>query len=134
MKLPDLSYGVSRAACWIAVAILGATFFLNPEGYGFSMCAFKNATGLDCFGCGMTRGVTSITHLRFGLAWRHHPFAYFFWPLMIVLALGAIPPVGRRMAQLVRTHRRRVNVTLWVATLLFVAFGFARMFAPGFYL
>lgn len=132
MNLPDLTGSICRPVFWISAAVLVATFVLRPDGYeGISVCTFKNATGVDCWGCGMTRGVTSITHLRFPQAWAYHPFAYLFWPLMITFALGVFPPIGRRIEQLARTYRNRVNLTLWIAGTLFVVYGLVRMFVPS---
>jgi uncharacterized protein DUF2752 len=133
MKLPDLSFSISKAAFWVAASVLVATFLLQPDGYGFSICTFKNATGLDCFGCGMTRGVTSLTHMRVEAAWRYHPFAFVFWPLLITLAMGIIPPVGRRLVQISRSHGRLVNRLLWTAMLAFFVFGVVRLVFPAFW-
>ena len=38
-----------------------------------SMCQFRNVTGWDCPGCGLTRAFVSIAHGDFVAAWRYNP-------------------------------------------------------------
>ncbi|MEZ6196442.1 MAG: DUF2752 domain-containing protein [Planctomycetota bacterium] len=129
MKVPDLSFVFARSLFWICAAVIAASVVLNPDGYGVSLCVFKQYTGVDCFGCGMTRGVTSITHLRFESAWHYHPFAFLFWPAAVLLALGVIPPVGRAYLRWRDAHTRGFNAFLWVGLVAFVTYGLARMIA-----
>jgi hypothetical protein len=49
------------------------SFMLKPSGAGLSTCAFRNAFGIPCPGCGLTRSFAAISHGFFGAAFRMHP-------------------------------------------------------------
>ena len=54
----------------LAVALLSEA----PARLPFTVCIFRNATGLPCPGCGLTRSLTAAAHGRWAEAWRLHPF------------------------------------------------------------
>ena len=61
---------------WLAPAGVGAAALTGcvllglsqPSDNGFQLCPFRAATGLDCPGCGMTRGLANLTRARVGTA------------------------------------------------------------------
>ncbi|MEE9390891.1 MAG: DUF2752 domain-containing protein [Planctomycetota bacterium] len=107
---------------------LMASILLPPSGYGeVSVCAFKNATGRSCFGCGMTRGVTSISHIEPEMAWSFHPFAFLLWPIMILLALSLIPHFRRGFERQLSAQDHWITPVFWSGALGFLVFGVARL-------
>jgi hypothetical protein len=37
----------------------------NSSDNDFSFCVFKNIFGIKCYGCGLTRGLSALLHLKF---------------------------------------------------------------------
>ena len=64
------------------------------------LCVWKNLSGLDCVGCGMTRSFTWMGNGEVGRAWSIHKLG----PLLYLLVAGQIPWRGYR---LVRHWKRR---------------------------
>jgi hypothetical protein len=50
-----------------------------------SVCLFRNLTGHECYGCGMTRAVFSAIHLRFTDAFRFNRLSLVVLPLLIYI-------------------------------------------------
>jgi hypothetical protein len=48
-----------------------------------SLCLFKNITGHECYGCGMTRAIVSAMHLKFREAWNFNRLVVIVFPLLI---------------------------------------------------
>lgn len=60
----------------------------DPGGNTFpGPCRFLEATGLYCPGCGGTRGMRALLHLRFGEALAYNPFVFVAVGLFLVLSL-----------------------------------------------
>lgn len=57
----------------------------------YPKCVFKNATGYDCPGCGLTRASHHALHGRFGEAWRLNPLLF----VMGGVVLCAVPSAAR---------------------------------------
>jgi hypothetical protein len=47
-----------------------------------SICLFKNITGHECWGCGMTRAVLSAIHFRFTDAWAYNKLVIIVLPIL----------------------------------------------------
>ena len=79
----------SRPLAWLALVVLAGVFIVSviyhpSEGNYFTICGFKNATGLPCPGCGLTHSFCA-----FG---KGHWLAAFEWnllgpPLFLLFAL-----------------------------------------------
>lgn len=93
----------------MACAVIIASFTLSVGGsqrvtlpwLGFalpSICQFKNLTGIDCPGCGLSRGFIHLAHGDFAGAWKFNPAA----ALVFVFVVAQIP---YRSAQLWRIYR-----------------------------
>lgn len=51
------------------------------------LCLWKNLTGMDCLGCGLTRSFTYMGHLRLLDAWQMHKAG----PLLWLVVLAQVP-------------------------------------------
>ena len=79
-RSPITHHVIILAFC--STAIIGAfvlgvnkTDHLSTPWLGFplpSVCQFRNVTGLDCPGCGLSRAFVSIGHGRFREAWNYN--------------------------------------------------------------
>ena len=70
--------------------VLGAFVFLFflPADYfdsGQSVCVSVFLFDMECFGCGITRGVMHLMHLDFEKAWEFNKLSYVVLPLSILL-------------------------------------------------
>ena len=78
-----------RIASLLLLGIAGGwvLYTFPPVTSGFyPQCVFKQATGLDCPGCGTTRALHALLHLRFGEAFRFNPMLF---ALMLVGGFAA---------------------------------------------
>jgi hypothetical protein len=105
---------------WASLAVLGlafAAYMLRETGGAGWMpgCMFRKVTGLDCPGCGMTRGTYALLHGRVGDAFRFNPVGMVLLPLaMIGLGIEVIGWVrGKRLPF-------NLNPGRWGATVIMV--------------
>ena len=107
----------------------------------FSPCVFRNATGLPCAGCGMTRGLTAMGHGRFREAWLFHPLSPFAYALAwgyVAAVLLAIRFPAVRLRLRLRPPVRRILLAAvfaaamasWALTLTLHFAGSGRAFRP----
>jgi len=54
---------------------------------GMNLCWFKALTDLPCPGCGLTRGVCSISHGDLSGAFVYNPFVYVIYPCLYLVAV-----------------------------------------------
>ena len=128
----------AAAACWLALAVLGALLEPAPEGHGthtqlgLPPCRFFELTGWPCPGCGVTTAVVLATHGELARAFVTQPFG-------AALALGmAMFPVwalvqalrGRDLGE--RRPAWANRTTLVAAALLALgAWAYRLIAAPG---
>jgi len=80
-------------ALWVSLAVLvllGAAYALRETGGAGWMpgCVFRQFTGFDCPGCGMTRGTYAILHGRFAEGFAFNPAGMILLPTaMVVLGI-----------------------------------------------
>lgn len=70
----------------IALLVVPAVLFLLPGDYfdtGESLCLSKRLLDLECFGCGITRGIQHLLHLEFGKAWAFNKLSFLVLPIAI---------------------------------------------------
>ncbi|MBI5215724.1 MAG: DUF2752 domain-containing protein [Ignavibacteriae bacterium] len=48
-----------------------------------TVCVFKNLFGVECFGCGVTRAISSVLHGEFQQAWLFNKFIVTIFPLLV---------------------------------------------------
>ncbi len=75
-----------------SLLVIIISFILPPEGLGRSTCGLYILTKLPCPACGLTRSVTSISHLRFAKAFYYHPFGFIFYIIFLFLAIYNFMP------------------------------------------
>ena len=113
-----------RSGAWIAggIALAGcvAVGVVDPNTtHIFPTCAFKAATGLDCPGCGMTRGLHALLHGDVLRALSHNVL------LVVMLATSAVwfgwNAIARRIGkrQLHFEFKRNTWIAIGLAVLAF---------------
>jgi len=120
-----------RRFALLALLVLGlsiAAFMLWKFGTGWMPgCQFRRFTGLECPGCGMTRGTYALFHGRFLEAFAFNPVGMILLPLALVgLAIEAIGwarekplPFQLRLGRWGSTIIAVVVVVWWVGRNLF---------------
>jgi hypothetical protein len=117
----------------LACAVIIASFTLSVggsqkvtlPGIGLSLpsiCQFRNITGIDCPGCGLSRGFIHLAHGDLAGAWRFNPAAALVFAFVVV-------QIPYRSVQLWRIHRgwpelnwrRAGNVAIGVVAVALIA-------------
>ena len=69
----------------IGITIIPVLLFLLPLNWvenQHTVCIFKNLTGHECYGCGMTRAIVCTFHLCFVKAWCYNKLVIIVLPLL----------------------------------------------------
>lgn len=90
----------------LSLCVVVASAVLTPSDaavslFGFELprvCTWKNVTGLDCAGCGLTRSFTYMGHGQVVEAFQHHKLGPFFWAFVV----GLVPWHGVKLARSLR--------------------------------
>lgn len=77
-------------------------------------CPLRQATGLPCPGCGLTRSCMSMLQGEWAEAWRHHPLGPLFAVFWLVVGAGLCLP-GRARARYAAAVGRLEALTRWPA-------------------
>lgn len=121
---------------WFAGALLAAVvlgvcavvFFFNPSRHGFyPVCAFHQLTGLNCPGCGMTRGLHALLHGNLPLAFKDNA-------LLVLVLPGLGLWLGKFLLNKWRGRPATLQVSpkvLWALLVLAAVFAAVRNL-PGF--
>ena len=75
-----------------SLLVIIISFILPPDGLGRSTCGLYILTKLPCPACGLTRSVTSISHMKFVKAFYYHPFGFIFYIIFLFLAIYNFMP------------------------------------------
>ena len=105
-RLALSSYATDIVIGGLALLAVIASVLLTPSPdavslFGLTMpgvCAFKNFTGMDCFGCGLTRSFAYMGELSFREAFQMN----FIGPVLYLLVLSQVPYRGYRCVSQVR--------------------------------
>ncbi len=107
----DLRWEWTCAVASLIIIVLAFSFDLNPDAHvesgGLalpSVCWFRNMTGMNCPGCGLTRGFVAIAEGNLKAAWDFNPAS---WLWFGVIA-AQIPWRGYRLTRhyLSKSNRR----------------------------
>ncbi|MDY7011341.1 MAG: DUF2752 domain-containing protein [Planctomycetota bacterium] len=87
--------GLTVAAC--CGSVIALAWWLTPDStgagthrqLGLPVCSFLVRTGYPCPTCGMTTSVSAMTHGKFVLAFRSHPFGVVLFAGLVVLTATA---------------------------------------------
>lgn len=83
----------------VGLAIVPAILYFIPYDWVYekddTICMFKNLTGLECPGCGMTRALISIIHFDFVIAYGYNKLVVVVAPLLLFLWLKMVCCVYR---------------------------------------
>ena len=110
----------------VSIIILLLSFLMNLEGHAGvaislggqtlpSLCTFRNLTGWDCPGCGMTRSFISLAHGQWYESLNYHPLGW----LMFGMVAFQIPFRGVQLSRL----RRGLQPLYWPAA-VWLGWGF----------
>jgi hypothetical protein len=96
----------------IGILLIPAAIYFIPLEWiknQHSVCLFKNLTGHECYGCGMTRAIFSAMHLRFTDAFRFNRLSPVVFPLLIYIWVKTILSLlpGNESRNIFR--RRKIN-------------------------
>lgn len=72
---------------WLLAPLLIYQVDYNGGNGHFTLCLFKNITGMDCYGCGVVRGVSACLHLDFAIAYQLNHVNLITIPLLTYLYL-----------------------------------------------
>lgn len=123
----DILFG--RYTGRFAIVAIIASFLLPTEGAGIKLCMMKNLFELPCPGCGLTRSVTSVSHLELTKAWNYHPFGLITHPFLCFAALSIFLTIDarRRMRVWFWKHNRMAYAVYLALIFGFLVFGFVRL-------
>lgn len=62
-----------------------------------SICLFKNITGIECYGCGMTRAILSALHFQFNTAFQFNKLFIIVYPLLIFIWIKALVTLKKKI-------------------------------------
>lgn len=111
----------------LAAAVMAASFVFPLNGLGVDLCPLHAASGLPCPGCGLSRGIASITQGDFARAWRMNPFSFLAWAAFVALVLVSVLPASRRRQFIARASASDTLARFYKWSVLsFAAFGAAR--------
>lgn len=117
-----------------AAVAIAAAFVLPGNGSGFlPTCYFKAMFALPCPGCGLSRSLASITHLRLGDALAYHPFGLVVFALLCAVLVVSLSPARARaaVATWLDARARRVRQVYGVGVAAFLGFGIGRLVVSG---
>jgi hypothetical protein len=99
-----------------------------PAGLPFRLCLFHRMFGVDCPGCGMTRGLSHLIRGHGVSALQSHPFSPLVLVYLIVQSMSPFLPFGLKMqiAAGMSRHEKLIGILFWILTGLFLLYGLGR--------
>lgn len=78
-----------------------------------SVCIYKNITGNECYGCGMTRAVLSAIHFQFMNAFNYNKLFIIVFPLLIYIWAKTLANIGFGTIIPFKQHFYLLKQKLW---------------------
>src|SRR5438105_15117735 len=123
----------SRSLAWFTLAMLGGVFLISliyhPGGGDyFTICGFKNATGLPCPGCGLTHSFCALGkgHLLSAFSWNLLGPPLFLLFALVWVRAACVLLNRQRFPRAFDTFAERFRLVRWAA-ITFGVFGVARI-------
>lgn len=102
-----------RMYLWVSLGLMGAylwlgfQFFFNPGNQGtFTVCLWRNVTGIPCPSCGTTRSMNAFLHGHFREAAQTNPLGLSLMPLLVVLPIWILFDAWRKQNTLYTFYLR----------------------------
>jgi len=109
---------------WLGLFLAAIT---PPHGTGTTICWFKQCTGIDCIGCGLTRSLSCGLRGMFAESFGYHPFGLFILALFLFTAVTSLAPSARkRIAAVMEARPILFNALYLTFVVAFVGFGTVR--------
>ena len=130
MKFPPIIAPVmkNRASSLIVMLLPLIFILLNIFELFIWKCPFYSFTGIECPGCGMTRGAISVAKGDILAAFHFHPFSFLLvvsWSLWCIILLV---PAEKRTNMICKIEKIESKTGfVFILTLLFITFGLARL-------
>jgi len=125
---PPLARYFGRLNVAVAWLGLGLAILSSPTGLGISLCWWRDATGIPCLGCGLTRSLSCACRGLFVESWNHHPLGIAILGLFLVtVAQSLLPQRWRgRLVPLLTRHAAGWGRVYAVFIGAFVVYGTTR--------
>ncbi len=75
------------------LVLVGLVLFILPADYfdnGTPKCVSVILFDINCYGCGMTRGIMHLIHFEFVSAWEFNKLSFIVFPLLVYMILWEI--------------------------------------------
>ena len=107
MRRDLLHPALHLAILGVCSVVVGLSMVLTPSSEALTlmgveippMCMWKNLTGSDCLGCGLTRSFTFMGHGRIGEAFELHILGPVFFVIVAAQVPFRILRLGQRLAE-----------------------------------
>jgi hypothetical protein len=112
-------------AAWLGLFLATVT---PPHGTSFSVCWFKNCTGLPCPGCGLTRSLSCGLRGMFVESWQYHPMGLLILTMLLAIAFASVlpPRLRERLSNYMESRAYAFNLLYLAFVVAFLAFGVGR--------
>lgn len=88
----------------IAVVLVPILFYFIPLEYldhERSFCVFKNITGKECYGCGITKAIISVIQFKWTLAFRYNRLVIIVFPCLFILWIKIVRKMYYTFSQVI---------------------------------
>ena len=129
LNSPDRVFNRWQGPWAVCVAWLGLLLatITPPHGTGVTICWFKQCTGIDCLGCGLTRSLSCGLRGMFAESFSYHLFGLFILALFLFTAILSLMSQRRQqVAAYMKAHPVFFNSIYLAFVVSFVGFGAIR--------
>ena len=111
-----------------SIIIIISSFFIPSEGLKNEICIWKIITGSPCGGCGITRSITSISHMNFSKSFYYHPFGFLFYISLLISGFYYFLPYKYKIKikEYINKNENIINKIIIYIFYSFISFGLIR--------